>query len=50
MYEQLRNKVIEQIKEDVKYNDFEQLFQLLRYIPTDALKEFLLPIEVLKEE
>ena len=49
MNEHLRNKVIEQIKEDVRYNDFEQLFQLLRYVPTGALNEFLLPIEVLKE-
>lgn len=37
----LRMKVINQIKDDVKYNDLEALYELIKYIPSQAFKPYL---------
>ncbi len=37
----LRMKVINQIKDDVKNDDLEALYDLLKYIPSQAFKPYL---------
>jgi len=41
----LRLRVIDQIKDDVKYDCLEELYKLLKYIPSHALKPYLTEME-----
>jgi hypothetical protein len=36
-----RIKVLDQIKEDIKFNDYTALYELLKYLPHYAISEYL---------
>ena len=41
MNEAKLSRVIDQIIEDLKYNDYEKLEELIKWLPSQAVKDFL---------